>query len=76
LVECLRLGAAHVGFEAAQPEQTRRGACALAHGDHPGRCAGSYLHGFEAIIHLLAFAIRAADSDRAVASPCFASSPH
>ena len=58
LIKRLRLGAAHVGFEAAQPEQTRRGARALAHGDDTRRRAGSYLQGFKAIIHSLAFAIR------------------
>ena len=42
------------------PSQNRpgRGARSLAYGDDTGRRAGSYLHGFKAIIHSLAFAIR------------------
>src|SRR5206468_9585704 len=50
LVERHRLGALHVGLEAAEPEQPRRAARTLTHRKAAGRGTGSHLQEFQATI--------------------------
>src|SRR5262245_17797021 len=49
-IQRLGLGAAHVGFEAAKPEQTRRDAGSCADGNRPRFGTGSQTQGFQARI--------------------------